>query len=218
NSIRASDSWRRCRKRNYAMSIKRLFDVVERRGDIGRRVAALVLPISNRPRVTSGCAGKIRLREPGEHTSGPNLPSRDNVAHNPTLYIRFWKHRHQSSRFVCSTRCPSGALRVLCANKSTGCWQLNNKASRAQIQLSQYRFWSRRQTAYLRKMPLMPAPTLFQNEAANLTRSLHCSVELLSKCSSSRMSILPRWLTGAEIIAEDRQVIPQRHWVQLEVP
>src|SRR6516225_9739771 len=51
-------------------------------------------------------------------------------------------------------RCPSAALRVLCANKSTGCWQLNNKASRAQVQLSQYRFWSRRQTAYLRKMPL----------------------------------------------------------------
>jgi hypothetical protein len=68
------------------MSIKRLFDAVERRGDIGRRVAALVLPISNRPRVTSSCAGKIGLREPGEHTSGPNLASRDNVAHNQTLY------------------------------------------------------------------------------------------------------------------------------------
>jgi len=68
------------------MSIQRLFDVVECRGDIGRRVAALVLPISNRPRVTSSCAGKIGLREPGEHTSGPNLASRDNVAHNPTLY------------------------------------------------------------------------------------------------------------------------------------
>ena len=68
------------------MSIKRLFDAVERRGDIGRRIAALVLPISNRPRVTSSCAGKIGLREPGEHTSGPNLASRDNVAHNPTLY------------------------------------------------------------------------------------------------------------------------------------
>src|SRR5215471_3113650 len=86
NSIRASDSWCRCRKRNYAMSIKRLFDAVERRGDIGRRVAALVLPISNRPRVTASCAGKIGLREPGEHTSGPNLASRDNVAHNRTLY------------------------------------------------------------------------------------------------------------------------------------
>src|SRR5262249_60866739 len=57
----------------------------------------------------------------------------------------------------------------------------------------------------------MPAPTLFQNEAANLTRSLRCNVDLLSKCSSSRMSVLLRWLTGAEIIAEDRQVIPQRH-------
>jgi hypothetical protein len=68
------------------MSIKRLFDAVERRGDIGRRVAALVLPISNRPRVTSSCAGKIGLREPGEHTSGPNLASRDNVAHNQNLY------------------------------------------------------------------------------------------------------------------------------------
>src|SRR5262249_8794323 len=68
------------------MSIKRLFDAVERRGDIGRRVAALVLPISNRPRVTSSRTGKIGLREPGEHASGPNLASRDNVAHNPILY------------------------------------------------------------------------------------------------------------------------------------
>src|SRR5947209_15052909 len=68
------------------MSIKRLFDAVERRGDIGRRVAALVLPISNRPRVTSRCASKFGLREPGEHTSGPNLVSRDNVAHNHNLY------------------------------------------------------------------------------------------------------------------------------------
>ena len=40
----------------------------------------------------------------------------------------------------------------------------------------------------------MPAPTLFQNEAANLTRSLRCSVELLSKCPSNRMSVLPRSL------------------------
>jgi hypothetical protein len=68
------------------MSIERLFDAVERRGDIGRRVAALILPISNRPRVTSSCAGEIGLREPGEHTSGPNLASRDNVAHILTLY------------------------------------------------------------------------------------------------------------------------------------
>jgi hypothetical protein len=68
------------------MSIKRLFDAVERRGDIGRGIVALVLPISNRPRVTFGCAGKIGLREPGEHTSGPNLASGDNVAHNQTLY------------------------------------------------------------------------------------------------------------------------------------
>jgi len=77
------------------MSIKRLFDAVERRGDIGRRVAALVLPISNRPRVTSRCAGKIGLREPGEHTSGPNLATRDNVAHNLTLYT-ILKSRHWS--------------------------------------------------------------------------------------------------------------------------
>ena len=75
------------------MSIKRLFDAVERGGDIGRRVAALVLPISNRPRVTSSCAGEVRLGEPGEHTSCPNLASRDNVAHNPTLYTK-------SSRYV----------------------------------------------------------------------------------------------------------------------
>jgi hypothetical protein len=68
------------------MSIKRTFDAVERRGDIGRRIAALVLPISNRPRVTSSCTGKIGLREPGEQPSGPNLASRDNVAHNHNLY------------------------------------------------------------------------------------------------------------------------------------
>ena len=68
------------------MSIKSLFDAVVRRGDIGRRVAALVLPISNRPGVTSSGAGKPRLREPGEHTTGPNLASRDNVAHSQTLY------------------------------------------------------------------------------------------------------------------------------------
>src|SRR5262249_14398899 len=73
-------------KRNYAMSSKRLLNAVERRGDIGRRVAALVLPISNRPRVTSRCAGKIGLREAGEHTRGPNLASRDNVGHNQDLY------------------------------------------------------------------------------------------------------------------------------------
>ena len=36
--------------------------------------------------MTSSCAGKIGLREPGEHTSGPNLASRDNVAHNQNLY------------------------------------------------------------------------------------------------------------------------------------
>jgi len=68
------------------MSIKRLFDAVERRGHLGRRIAALVLPISNRPRVTTSCAGKIALREPGKYTSGPNLASRDNVGHNQNLY------------------------------------------------------------------------------------------------------------------------------------
>src|SRR6266436_9748708 len=44
----------------------------------------------------------------------------------------------------------------------------------------------------------IPAPTLFQNEAANLTRSLRCSVELLSKCASSRMSDLPWWLVDGD--------------------
>jgi hypothetical protein len=76
------------------MAIKRLFDAVERRGDIGRRVAALVFPISNRPRVTSSCAGKIGLREPGEHTSGPNLASRNNVAHSLNFIERSSKGCH----------------------------------------------------------------------------------------------------------------------------
>jgi hypothetical protein len=109
-STRASDAWRRCRKRNYAMSIQRLFDVVECGGDIGRRVAALVLPISNRPRMTSGCAGKIGLREPSEHTSGPNLASRDDVAHNENLYIRFWKRRHRAGTPNCQAAFLRGAI------------------------------------------------------------------------------------------------------------
>src|SRR5215471_11422695 len=95
--LKQSDSWRRCRQRTYAMSIKRLFDAVERRGDIGRRVDVLVLPISNRPRVTSSCAGKIRVRMAGEQTSSPNFASRDKVAQNP-LYIRFGKCRHTASK------------------------------------------------------------------------------------------------------------------------
>src|SRR6266700_5037169 len=99
SSIRASHSWCWCRKRNYAMSIKRLLDAVERRGDIGRRVAALVLPISNRPRVTSSRAGKIGLREPGEHTSGSTLASRANVAHNRNLYT-FLETPPRLTRFI----------------------------------------------------------------------------------------------------------------------
>src|SRR5262245_16161780 len=84
-STKQSHSWCRCRKRHYAISIKRLLDGRERRGDIGWRVAALVLPVSNRSRVTSRCAGKLGLREPGERTSGPNLASRNNIAHGLTL-------------------------------------------------------------------------------------------------------------------------------------
>jgi hypothetical protein len=129
NSTRASHSWCRCRKRNYAMSIKRLFDAVERRDDIGRRVAALVFPISNRPRVTSRSAGKIGLREPGEHTSGPNLASRDNVAHYQTLIYDIYDSGNAAtgpSRFVesrpghtlsCLVSCvmvPGVALRLSC--------------------------------------------------------------------------------------------------------
>jgi len=80
------------------MAIKRLFDAVERRGDIGRGVVALVLPISNRPGVTSGSAGKIGLREPGKYTSGPNLAARDNIAHEQNLYTISGYVRHRSSR------------------------------------------------------------------------------------------------------------------------
>jgi hypothetical protein len=82
------------------MSIKRLLDAVERRGDTSWRAVGFVLPMSNRPRVTASCTGKLGLREPGEHTSGPNLVSRDNIAHSRDLYTRFWKRRHRSLRFV----------------------------------------------------------------------------------------------------------------------
>jgi hypothetical protein len=36
--------------------------------------------------MTSSCAGELGLREAGERTSGPNLASRDNVAHHQNLY------------------------------------------------------------------------------------------------------------------------------------
>src|SRR4029450_11580380 len=61
-------------------------------------------------------------------------------------------HRRVFGRGI--ARCPSGAPRVLCANKSTGCWRLNNKAGRAEMHLAQYRFWSKRQAAYLSNMTL----------------------------------------------------------------
>src|SRR5215472_380020 len=97
------------------MSVQRLLDAVERRGDIGRRVAALVFPISNRPRVTSSCARKIGLCEPGEHTSGPNFASRDDVTHNQTLYTILEKpppiislHRKQARTYAIRCRMLSG--------------------------------------------------------------------------------------------------------------
>src|SRR5262249_41264122 len=87
------------------MSIKCLFDAIECRGDVGRPVAALVLPISNRPRVTSSCAGKIGLREPGEHTSGPNLASRD------VEFLSTFDRGNKPTR-SCATTCPSFACRT----------------------------------------------------------------------------------------------------------
>jgi hypothetical protein len=36
--------------------------------------------------MTSSSTGEVGLREPSKHTSGSNLPSRDNVAHNENLY------------------------------------------------------------------------------------------------------------------------------------
>jgi hypothetical protein len=94
-SIRASDSWCRCRKRNYAMSIKRLFDAVERRGDIGWRVAALILPITNRSRVTSRCAGKVGLREPASIRAA-RIWRPETMLLITRPYIRFWKRRHRA--------------------------------------------------------------------------------------------------------------------------
>src|SRR5262245_45972528 len=103
------------------MLIQRLFDAVERRGDIGRRVAALVLPISNRARVTSSCAGKIGLREPGEHARGPNLASRDNVAHNQNLYtiLETLTPVHPAL----SKADPDNAIRWSCFGACLECWR-----------------------------------------------------------------------------------------------
>jgi hypothetical protein len=36
--------------------------------------------------MTSSCTGKLGLRDSGEHTSSPNLASRNNVAHNQPVY------------------------------------------------------------------------------------------------------------------------------------
>ena len=47
---------------------------------------------------------------------------------------------------------PIGAVRVLCASRSTCCWRANNKASQAQVRISQYRSWPTCQTACPRKM------------------------------------------------------------------
>ena len=82
--LEQSDSWRRCQKRNYAVLIERLLNAVERSGDIGRWIAALALPISDRPRVTSHYTGKLGLGEPSKHTASPNLPPRNNVGHDQT--------------------------------------------------------------------------------------------------------------------------------------
>src|SRR5215813_4585073 len=54
----------------------------------------------------------------------------------------------------------------------------------------------------------IPAPTIFQNEAANLTRSLRCSVELLSKYSSSRMAVLLKY---AVPVCRLEQLLPNAH-------
>src|SRR5262249_16039627 len=108
---------RRCRKRNYAMSIKGLFDAVERRGDIGRRVAALILPISNRPRVTSSCEGKLgsRDRRVGNSSSlvgrtpatDPGIP----CLPTPAAHARGGRRRswNQARYLLIFSRCAAGA-------------------------------------------------------------------------------------------------------------
>jgi len=142
--LEQSDSWCRCGKRNYAMSNKRLLDAVECRGGTSGRFAALVLPISNRPRVTSSCTGKFGLREPGEHTSGPNLASRDNVAHNRTLYdsgnaatgpSRFVESRPGHTRLfnvaASSCRAASSSSRW----KRIEVWRMRSRIARKQARL-----------------------------------------------------------------------------------
>jgi hypothetical protein len=125
NSTGASHSWCRCRKRNYAMSIERLFDAVERRGDIGWRVAALVFPISNRPRVTSRWRARSACVSPASIRAA-RIWRPETMLLIVRLYIRFWKRCHRSSRFVesrpghtlsCLVSCvmvPGVALRLSC--------------------------------------------------------------------------------------------------------
>jgi hypothetical protein len=69
------------------MGNKRLLDAIERGFDIGRRFVAFAFPIPDRSRMTSSSPGEIRLREPSQHAARPNLPSRNNVTHDPNLYI-----------------------------------------------------------------------------------------------------------------------------------
>ena len=127
------------------MPIERLLDAVERRGDIGRDVAALALPISNRPGMTFSCTGKIGLREPGEHTSGPNLASRDNVAHVGILNDsriagilgrRIYASAHLSygddTGYSCAARTRNGSLRAGGAKRPrSDVWRRRPFANRA---------------------------------------------------------------------------------------
>src|SRR5262245_33991306 len=52
------------------------------------RLRILALPMTSD--TAAAFAGKIGLREPGEHTSGANVASGSNVAHGPLLTILKW--------------------------------------------------------------------------------------------------------------------------------
>src|SRR5262245_60460638 len=101
NSIRASDSWCRCRKRNYAMSIQRLFDAVERRGDIG------LLPLFSQYRTDRGWHPAARARSACVSPASiraARIWRPETMLLITRIYIRFWKRRNRSSRFVVESR------------------------------------------------------------------------------------------------------------------
>ena len=77
------------------MSIKRLFDAVERGGDIGRRVAAFVLPNTERNEGDIQLRGRDRLAVSPASIRAARIWRLETMLLITRIYIRFWERRHR---------------------------------------------------------------------------------------------------------------------------